>query len=280
MSSPASRSGRCCRARRLPSPPASLSPPPLWYSARHRRWCRTGSTCPQPGIGCWRTTGLVTCRRSRSRSSSGWRSRSPPVLFGRYVATSGSWLGRGLVDQDASVASEPGSFFSAVNALPHGAQRNESLPPKARCLPHHLWFSGKHRAFGGNIQVICDHTGFPLWVSAVRPGSTFDLTAARELVLPTLYPHAVRGLPVLADKGYTGAGTGILVPSKNRPEGPLHVNNRCYNELLTALRAPAERGNALLGRWRALERVTVCPQRIGVIAAAALVLTTIDRGSR
>jgi hypothetical protein len=145
---------------------------------------------------------------------------------------------------------------------------------------HHLWFSGKHRAFGGNVQVICDHTGFPLWVSAVRPGNTFDLTAARELVLPALYPNAVRGLPVLADKGYTGAGAGILVPHKNRPDGPLHINNRCYNELITALRAPAERGNALLGRWRALDPVTVCPQRIGVIAAAALVLTTIDRGTR
>jgi DDE superfamily endonuclease len=145
---------------------------------------------------------------------------------------------------------------------------------------HHLWYSGKHHAFGGSVQVLTDPTGFPLWISGVRPGSTHDLTAARELVLPTLYPRAVRGLPVLADKGYTGAGAGILVPSKNRPEGPLHVNNRCYNELLTALRAPVERGNALLGRWRALERVTVCPQRIGVIAAAALVLTTIDRGSR
>ena len=145
---------------------------------------------------------------------------------------------------------------------------------------HHLWFSGKHRAFGGNVQVVCDHTGFPLWVSDVRPGSTVDLTAARELVLPALYPHAVRGLPVLADKGYTGAGTGILVPYKNRPDGPLHVDNRCYNELITALRAPAERANALLGRWRALDRVTVCPQRIGVIAAAALVLTSLDRGTR
>ena len=145
---------------------------------------------------------------------------------------------------------------------------------------HHLWFSGKHRAFGGNVQVLTDHTGFPLWVSAVRPGSTVDLTAARDLVLPTLYPHAVRGLPVLADKGYTGAGAGILVPYKNRPEGPLHVNNRSYNDLITALRAPAERANALLGRWRALDRVTVCPHRIGVIAAAALVLTTIDRGTR
>lgn len=145
---------------------------------------------------------------------------------------------------------------------------------------HHLWFSGKHRAFGGNIQVMADHTGFPLWVSAVRPGSTFDLTAARELVLPTLYPHAARGLPVLADKGYTGAGAGILVPVKNRPQGPLHVDNRCHNEMITALRAPAERANALLGRWRALDRVTLCPQKIGGIAAAALVLTSLDRGTR
>src|SRR3954463_12645581 len=107
-----------------------------------------------------------------------------------------------------------------------------------------------------------------------------DVIAARELVLPALYPHAVRGLPVLADKGYTGAGAGILVPYKNRPDGRLHVNNRCYNQLITALRAPAERDNALLFRWRALERVAVCPQRIGAIAAAALVLTSLDRGSR
>ena len=145
---------------------------------------------------------------------------------------------------------------------------------------HHLWYSGKHHAFGGTVQVLADASGFPLWVSAVRPGSTHDRTAARELVLPALYPHAARGLPVLADKGYTGAGLGILVPYKNRPDGPLHVNNRCYNELVTALRAPAERANALLGRWRALDRVTVCPQRIGAIAAAALVLTSLDRGLR
>jgi hypothetical protein len=61
---------------------------------------------------------------------------------------------------------------------------------------------------------------------------------------------------VLADKGYTGAGVGIHVPVKQHPDGPLHTDNRCYNQLITALRAPAERGNALLGRWRALDRVT------------------------
>ena len=145
---------------------------------------------------------------------------------------------------------------------------------------HHLWYSGKHHAFGGSVQVLCDPGGFPLWVSDVRPGSTHDLTAARELVLPALYPYAVRGLPVLADKGYTGAGIGVHVPVRHHPDGPLHTDNRCYNRLITALRAPTERGHALLGRWRALDRVTVCPQRIGVIVAAALVLTSLDRGTR
>jgi DDE superfamily endonuclease len=145
---------------------------------------------------------------------------------------------------------------------------------------HHLWYSGKHHAFRGNVQVLCDPGGFPLWVSDVRPGSTHDLTAARELVLPALYPHAARGLPGLADKGYTGAGVGIHVPTRRQPEGPLHIDNRCYNRLITALRAPTERGNALRGRWRALDRVTLCPQRIGAIAAAALVLTSLDRGIR
>jgi hypothetical protein len=71
---------------------------------------------------------------------------------------------------------------------------------------HDLWYSGKHHRHGGSVQVLTDPTGFPLWVSAVRPGSVHDLTAARELVLPALYPHAARGLPVLADKGYIGAG--------------------------------------------------------------------------
>ena len=83
---------------------------------------------------------------------------------------------------------------------------------------------------------------------------------------------------MLAGKGY--AGVGVHVPVKRHPDGPLHTDNRCYNQLITALRAPAERGHALLGRWRPLDRVTVSPQRIGAIVAAALVLTSLDRGIR
>jgi DDE superfamily endonuclease len=145
---------------------------------------------------------------------------------------------------------------------------------------HHLWFSGKHHLFGGSVQVLTEPSGFPLWVSDVRPGSTHDLVAAREQVLPAVYPHAARDLPILSDKGYTGAGVGVHVPIKEQPGGKLHVDNQSYNALVTALRAPTERGNALLGHWRALDRVTICPQRIGAIVAAALVLTSLDRGTR
>jgi hypothetical protein len=142
------------------------------------------------------------------------------------------------------------------------------------------WYSGKHRHHGGNVQILADPTGFPIWVSDVRPGATHDLTAARELALPALYPHAVRGLPVLTDKGYTGAGIGIRVPVRNPSHGQvLDPDTRTRNTLLTGLRALGERANALLKtRWRALRHVTLDPIRIGDIARAALVLTTLERG--
>ena len=84
---------------------------------------------------------------------------------------------------------------------------------------------------------------------------------------------------MLADKGYLGAGVGVHSPIK-RPVGSavLHTDTRTYNQLLTALRAPTKRAHALLGRWRALDRVTLCPWRITVIAAAALVLASMQRG--
>ena len=38
---------------------------------------------------------------------------------------------------------------------------------------NHLWYSGKHKAFGGNVQVLADHTGFPVRTAPVEPGSTY-----------------------------------------------------------------------------------------------------------
>jgi DDE superfamily endonuclease len=143
---------------------------------------------------------------------------------------------------------------------------------------HDLWYSGKHKQHGGNIQVLTGPTGYPEWVSDVEPGSTHDITAAREHALPALYPAAAAGLPTLTDKGYTGAGIGIRVPTKGRNLSP---DNQAHNTLISALRAPAERANALLKRtWKALERITLDPWRIGAITAAALVLLHLQRGTR
>ncbi len=98
----------------------------------------------------------------------------------------------------------------------------------------------------------------------------------------TSCPRCTRPQPTacrpLTDKGYAGAGIGILVPTKGHQ---LCADNRTRNQLISALRAPAERANALLkSTWKALRRVTLDPWRIGAVTAAALVLLTMQKGTR
>jgi DDE superfamily endonuclease len=145
---------------------------------------------------------------------------------------------------------------------------------------HDLWFSGKHHVHGGNVTIVGDPDGHPVAVSDVEPGSTHDLAAARATgFLGALYAAAaLLGLPALADKGYDGAGAGVLTPTKGRG---LHPDNLTRNLLIGCLRAEGERGIALLKtRWKALNRVRLCPQRIGAITKAALVLTRAERPIR
>lgn len=50
--------------------------------------------------------------------------------------------------------------------------------------------------------------------------------------------------------------------------------NKIYNSLLRAVRRRGQRGFALLtGRWRALQRITASPRRIGDYVKAAQVPT-------
>jgi hypothetical protein len=142
---------------------------------------------------------------------------------------------------------------------------------------HHLWYSGKHKTQGANVQILADPGGFPVWSSEVEPGSVHDITAARAHCLGALYKAAADGVPTLTDKGYEGAGIGVHSPVKGRD---LDVANRSYNTLLTAIRAIGERANAeLKERWRCLRRIRLCPTRIGQIVAAAIVLSTLQRGN-
>jgi hypothetical protein len=87
----------------------------------------------------------------------------------------------------------------------------------------HLAVWPTRQKHGGNIQVVCDPTGFPVWTSPVEPGSTHDITAARAHALPALYRAAAHGLPTLTDNGYTGAGLGVHVPVQGHALNPRHA---------------------------------------------------------
>ncbi|AKK06551.1 DDE superfamily endonuclease [Corynebacterium mustelae] len=125
---------------------------------------------------------------------------------------------------------------------------------------------GKHKAFGGNVQVLTDESGYPLWVSPVSPGSTHDITAAREHVLDEINNVDIR---ILADKGYIGADHNVYTPIKGKN---LTDEEYEYNRRLNSLRAPAEQANAMPKQLKALQHVTLYPKTITAIAKTTLVV--------
>ncbi|WP_353074009.1 transposase family protein [Amycolatopsis carbonis] len=67
----------------------------------------------------------------------------------------------------------------------------------------HLWYSGKHRSFGGNVRFLTSADGFPLRTSPALAGSRNDLSAARDLgIVGALTASPSQGLPTLADRAY------------------------------------------------------------------------------
>ena len=165
---------------------------------------------------------------------------------------------------------DPGRQDRLLRPLPR-----ETVSRKGREID--LWYSGKKKDFGGNIQGLFYPGGLPMWISDVLPGNVHDLAAARENVLPVLRNY-VGEMPGLADCGYEGAGHGILTPVK-KPKGVKEpdINTRTRNMLLSSARCLGERGFALLSqRWKTLQNVTASPSEIGPIARAALVLTLFE----
>lgn len=84
-----------------------------------------------------------------------------------------------------------------------------------------LWWSGKHKRHGGNIQVLSDPDGFPVWVSQVRPGREHDTTRAKaaEHLLPALEEfEGEEGIPTLTDLGYEHLSPALRHPHK-KPKG-------------------------------------------------------------
>ena len=71
-------------------------------------------------------------------------------------------------------------------------------------------YSHKRRRHGVNVQVVTDPAGRLLWISPALPGLTHDLTAARTHKIIRICER--QGVPVLADRAYTGAGPWVTTP--------------------------------------------------------------------
>jgi hypothetical protein len=108
------------------------------------------------------------------------------------------------------------------------------------------------------VQALAAPGGVPLWVSDVLPGSTHDLTAARELVLPEARPY-LKDLPILADSGYEGAGAGVHVLVKKPARSELDIDTRTRNALLRSLRycLTNDVNKACWGRWKIAVRLAI-----------------------
>jgi hypothetical protein len=143
-----------------------------------------------------------------------------------------------------------------------------------------LWWSGKHKHHGGNIQVLSGPDGWPLWTSGVRPGREHDTTCAKAEphLLPALEAADAGGMPTLTGpREYEGLSTAIRHPVQETKGRDLADEHQAYNTRIRGVHAIAERANSLLKTtFKALRRVSLDPGRIGAIVKAALVLLHLE----
>jgi len=107
------------------------------------------------------------------------------------------------------------------------------------------YYAGKPRHHAITAQVIADCAGRLKWVSPALPGSTHDLTAARQHGIVDALADA--DVMTFADKGYQGAGGTVRTPHKrHHPRPPLSRNQKAVNRSHAKIRAIGERANATL----------------------------------
>ncbi|GGY50141.1 hypothetical protein GCM10010363_33810 [Streptomyces omiyaensis] len=128
-------------------------------------------------------------------------------------------------------------------------------------------WSGKHKRHGMNAQVLTDPFGRLLWASPVLPGSTHDLTAARNHGIVDALAGA--GLKCWADKAHQGADRLIRVPFRGRR---LKRWKRRHNSSHAQIRCVGEQAMAALKGWRLLRKLRCGTNRITDIVKAVLVL--------
>ncbi|PRY37904.1 transposase [Umezawaea tangerina] len=133
--------------------------------------------------------------------------------------------------------------------------------PAAGTAGRDRFVSGNSRQNAVKTMIVTDEVGRMLFCGATTPGSTADITQARQSELVTLLKNTT-GLRVLADAGYQvlGARTGgqvIALPYRKFRKNPsswyeeIHTRQRKAHSLR---RIRVEHGIAHVKNWRSLTR--------------------------
>ncbi|MDQ7803634.1 transposase family protein [Amycolatopsis sp. A133] len=156
-------------------------------------------------------------------------------------------------------------------------------------------YSGKHKQHGLLALALTDEDGRLLWVSAVLPGRTADITAARRLrIRERLHAH---GLTPAGDKGFHGwhkdvrdsrdcrqcggrCEQVVLTPYKAEAKRPLTKAQKQANAAFSAMRCAVEGGFAALKNWRILDKLRLHPRHATTLLRALLVLTQHEQNVR
>ncbi|MER5431188.1 transposase family protein [Streptomyces sp. NPDC002588] len=142
-----------------------------------------------------------------------------------------------------------------------------TLLPIDRIAADTPYYSGKHKRHGMNVQVLTDPFGRLLWASPALPGSTHDLTAARQHGIIAALTES--DLKCWADRAYQGAGGPVRVPFRGRH---LKKWKRLHNSSHAKIRCLGEQAMATLKAWRLLRKLRCSTNRITAIVKAVLVL--------
>jgi hypothetical protein len=125
-----------------------------------------------------------------------------------------------------------GDVVSGASRRRRGRPRRSVANGSSTCSTRgvDLWWSGKHRHHGGNIQEVSAPDGWPLWTSDVRPGREHDTTAARADpdLLTQLADWVDDGQLGLGDLGNEGDADLLRIPIKKPADGELTVDQQAY----------------------------------------------------
>ncbi|MFE5301614.1 transposase family protein [Streptomyces sp. NPDC056632] len=185
--------------------------------------------------------------------------------FGTGIATAFRCI-REAVDILATVAPSLAEAMKAIRVKAF-VILDGTLLPIDRIAADPPYHSGKHKRHGMNVQVLPDPFGRLLWASPALPGSTHDLTAARQHGIIEALAEA--GLKCWADKAYQGAGGTVRVPFRGRR---LKRWKRRHSTTHAKIRCLGEQAMATLKGWRLLRKLRCSTNRITNVVKAVLVL--------